>query len=167
MRGPYRKMPTQAHLKSLFHYDPETGLFTRACTRRRWKAGQIAGTVAGGYISINVDRTVYRAHRLAWVYMTGAEPKAGIDHINGDPLDNRWANLREATQQENLMNKCVQSNNKFGVKGVYKHTINNTFVARIAKNGVQKHLGCYATAEEAKAAYDAAALVLHGEFARS
>lgn len=167
MRGPYRKTPTQERLKSLFNYDPETGIFTRACDRKRWKAGQVAGTIASGYISINVDYVLYRAHRLAWVYMTGSEPVADIDHINGDRLDNRWCNLREATQKENLLNKRVQSNNKLGIKGVYQPPGNPKYVARIARDGVQKHLGCYDTAEEAKAAYDAAAKILHGDFARS
>ena len=58
------------------------------------------------------------SHRLAWFYMTGEWPKNHIDHVNGLEGDNRWCNLREATNSENMLNRKMNKNNKTGVKGV-------------------------------------------------
>lgn len=162
-----RSIPDQGYLRSIMHYDPETGIFTRACDRKRWKSGEVMGAIAGGYLSINVDRTVYRAHRLAWTYMTGEQPPKYLDHADGNPLNNRWANIRRATQTQNMFNKTIQSNNKSGYKGVYFSNRAAKFMAATKVNGKKVHLGSYATPEEAKAAYDAACKVLHGAFFRS
>lgn len=121
--------------------------------------------MAKGYVQINVDYGIYRAHRLAWIYMTGQNPDLGIDHKDRNAANNAWNNLRLATDQQNLTNKSVSPKNKVGLKGVYK--IKNRpacYVAAIKKGGRRYHLGNFYTAEEAKAAYDAAAKILHGEF---
>lgn len=78
-------------LRSLLHYDPETGLFTRNVSRQGFHADTEAGTFhkQSGYILVGVDRKHYRAHRLAWLYMMGEWPSE-VDHINGDRADNRW-----------------------------------------------------------------------------
>lgn len=164
-----RPLPTQDRLKEVFTYDPETGIFTRRITQGRcgrWKAGTVCGTAAGGYVSINVDYIIYRAHRLAWRYMTGDSPD-GIDHINGDGMDNRFCNLRPANQTQNAGNKRIQKNNKSGYKGVFLHKQTGKYRARLQRYGKLYELGIYNTAEEAKAAYDAAAKIIHGEFFRS
>lgn len=162
MRTKYRALPSQAQLKALMHYDPETGKFTRAQTKRRWKQGQVMGAVANGYINLNLDGRLYRAHRVAWVYMTGEDPEAGIDHVNGVGTDNRWANLRAADQSNNLCNRGAQTNSATGVKGVYK--TGGKYVARVHYRKKRHYIGFYSTIEEAKAAYDAAAKVIHGIF---
>lgn len=170
MRKKYRELPTQERLHELFHYNPETGVFTRRINRRKWKAGEVVGTLTkgyyGGYISINVDYVIYRAHRLAWVYVTGRWPVNGIDHINGDRADNRWANLREANQSQNLGNKQVQKNSQTGVKGV-SSARGGKYAANLCKNRKRVYLGTFNTIAEAKAAYDAAAMIVHGDFFRS
>ena len=167
-RCKYRPLPSQSRLAELFIYDPSTGMFTRARSNRRWKVGDIAGTRAGGYININVDGTIYRAHRLAWVYMTGSEPSSGIDHINGIGEDNRWSNLREADQKKNTLNRTRQRNNRLQLKGVYVHkeSASKPYRSRIQVNGKTIDLGCFKTKEEAKAAYDSAGKILHGDFFR-
>lgn len=89
---------TQEVLKSLLYYDPETGIFVWLVTRQRSPAGKEAGGYdEKGYRRICVNGTKVRAHRLAWLYMTGEWPEDQLDHINGLKDDNRFVNLREAT----------------------------------------------------------------------
>lgn len=170
MRNKYRPLPTRQRLQELFYYNPETGTFTRRTSRGRWRAGELVGTLGtgyrGGYVSINVDYVIYRAHRLAWVYMTGTAPAAGIDHANGLRGDNRWLNLREANQSQNLANKKTARTSLTGEKGVYLAK-RGKYVAKACKDGKMIHLGTFTSIPEAKAAYDAAAKILHGEFFRS
>jgi hypothetical protein len=111
---------TAARLRELLHYDPETGAWTRlvSTSNHRARVGDNAGGVTGTYVKIRVDVRQYPAHRLAWLYMTGAWPKHEIDHINGDRLDNRWCNLRPANDAEQARNKRTAVNNEAGYKGV-------------------------------------------------
>lgn len=88
-----------------------------------------------------------------------------IDHINGDGLDNRRANLRQATHAENMRNRRIGSNNTSGFKGVSLHKASGRWVAQICADNVRHHLGYHDTPTEAAIAYDAAARELHGEFA--
>jgi len=112
-------MLTQARLKELFHYCPESGLFTRLIsTSNRTKIGEIAGNDAGqGYLRVMVDREFLFVHRLAWFYMNGEWPNK-IDHINGIRDDNKAINLRSVDDYENSRNKGIHKNNKSGVIGV-------------------------------------------------
>ncbi len=100
----------QKYLKSILDYNSETGIFT-------WKEGNRKGQIAGykgklykgsgGYILIRVRGKSYRAHRFAWLYMTGRWPKSVIDHINHKRDDNRWKNLRGVTRLQNQRNKKI------------------------------------------------------------
>jgi phospholipid N-methyltransferase len=83
-------MLTQERLKELLIYNPDTGVFTHKILRR----GRARGSVAGcrhhtGYIFIQLDEKKHLAHRLAFLYMTGALPANHTDHINGIEHDNR------------------------------------------------------------------------------
>lgn len=159
-------MLTQTQLKDALTYDPDTGIFRWRIDRRSpIKAGDIAGTFnAKGYRQISIGRT-YGAHRLAFLYMTGAFPPDMVDHINGDPADNRWCNLRPATNSENAMNRKVRKTNKIGITGVYAK--GDKFAAHICIKGKQMHLGAFNTIAEAKAARENAANILHGEYSRA
>lgn len=91
-----------------------------------------------------------------------------VDHINGDPSDNRRANLRVATRSQNRVNTGLQSNNTSGYKGVswrVKHQKWQAAISRIEPRGM-RFLGHFDSAIEAARAYDAAAIELYGEFAR-
>jgi len=159
-----RPLPTKAYLHEIFIYDPETGLFHRKTNRRRWKAGQLCGSLTtDGYININVDRAIYRAHRLAWMYMTGEDPCLNIDHANGIRDDNRWSNLRLANQSDNMCNRPTKVSSLGLPRGVNQGR-NGKYFARVKKGSVILHLGTFSSVNEAKAAYEAASLVLHGKF---
>src|SRR5690349_20811660 len=115
---------TPDKVRQVLSYDAITGQFTwRVSKGLRVRAGGNAGFVAQGantgYVIIGIDGRQYRAHRLAWFYVTGEWPPDEIDHINGNRADNRWANLRPATVAENQRNRAKSKRNTSGYKGVY------------------------------------------------
>lgn len=89
-----------------------------------------------------------------------------VDHINGNTLDNRKDNLRVCTISENAHNSKKPVNNTSGYKGVHYYKSRNKYTAKIMVNRKEYNLGYFNTAEEASAAYRAAAKIYHGEFAR-
>jgi hypothetical protein len=173
---------TQEQVRSLLDYDPETGAFTwlrrdsddigdkifngrfagkRADTMREDGYTRIRPTVDG------VTRS-YQAHRLAWLYIHGTFPENEIDHINRNRSDNRIVNLRPATSAENKRNAPARKTNKSGYKGVVDASAVNPskpWCAYIQIDKKNRNLGYFSTKQEASAAYKAAALSLHGEFA--
>ena len=134
----------------------------------RVKAGDVAGGPSNskGYWVITLDSCLFLAHRLAWLYVHGAMPPGHIDHIDGDPTNNRIANLRLATRSENCSNSRPRPSIS-GLKGAHWRAQRKTWVCKIQKDGKRFYFGDFATAEEAHAAYVKAAAELHGEFART
>lgn len=165
--------PTHARLKELFEYGPETGRFIRRVAVCNRKVGEIAGCVrkAGGYLFISVDDVIYRAHQLAWLYVTGKWPQKFIDHKNADKADNRFANLRLATKSQNQANVGLLKTNSSGLKGVSPYRAGERYgkpwQASICKDGKSFHLGHFSTKDDAAAAYAVAADRIFGEFART
>lgn len=105
---------------------------------------------------------MYGAHRLAWLYVHGEHPENQIDHINGDPSDNRISNLRKATQLENAQNRRrPQKNNEHGSLGITYDSRKKLWRARIGVNGKRKYIGKYKSQEEAAQAYIEAKRLLH------
>lgn len=152
-------------LKDLLDYDPETGLFRwRRYRARGARAGDVAGSLCEGYVNIQIDGVTYRGHRLAWLYVTGRAAENEIDHINGDRADNRLANLRTATRAENRQN--LHGPYKSGASGVLGVTRRRNgrrkpWVAQIQEGKAKRHLGYFASVEEASAAYIAAKREIH------
>src|ERR1700749_4202141 len=148
---------TQEYLKSRLHYDPNTGIFTwllhegsysNVGVRNARFAGRAAGHVnKNGYVVIAIDRVGYKAHRLAWLYMTGEYPsrKLDTDHKDGNRANNAWNNLPLGTRAENQWNRSKQVNNKTGRKGVCWHEASQYWVAQIKVNKKAIHLGCFHT----------------------
>jgi len=156
---------TQEILKDRLVYNPETGIFTRNKTMQGgFKKGDAAGAKGNGYIQISISGKVYRAHRLAFLYMTGSWPNPCTDHINGIRDDNRWRNLREATKSQNNRNKGMQSNNKSGHIGVSWRKNTKKWTARIRVEDKYLSLGSYVNKEDAAEAYRNASLKHFGEF---
>lgn len=163
------KLKTLAELRELLSYDPLTGEFRRLTTRGpKHKAGQIAGGVtAHGYINITIDGVRYYGHRLAWLFATGEWPKDQIDHADMDRTNNRFANLREASNSDNLCNRGPTKRSKTGYRGVSYATDRKRkpWVAVVTK-GARRFMRRFATREEAAARRQVAAQEIHGRFAR-
>jgi hypothetical protein len=160
-------MLTQAELQEALSYDPDTGLLKwkyRPGKNGRIFDGMIAGTPQddSGRIQITIKGRVYRAHRLVWLHVYGYMPDANvqIDHINGDPSDNRISNLRLATASQNLQNTGLFAHNKTGYRGVSIHKQTGKYRARIKLNQHEKSLGLFDTPEAAYSARRAAELVM-------
>lgn len=153
---------TQSRLKELLSYDPDTGVFRRRVrTSPRIMLGDIAGctgryTKSIQYRKICVDTKLYFAHRLAFLYMTGSWPVDGVDHIDRDGLNNRWLNLRPASQVTNMQNASLRKDNTSGVVGVCWSKRRNEWLARIVVNRQVIFLGWYDTLAEAADARKAA-----------
>jgi len=161
MRQRKTPVPTRERLRELFDYDPLSGLFTRKLSvgRKKFKPGTIAGCVeARGYINIGVDGVIYRAHQLAYLYMTGEWPDDTIDHWNRVKSDNRWENLRPATMQEQAWN--MDARGASGLRGV-RQAAPGRWYAGITVDRQFFYLGSFDTPEAAHEAYLAAKAVHH------
>lgn len=158
-------MITQEELQEMLSYDESTGIFVWL---RSGNGSIVPGTKAGGisngYVVIRVNKKHYKAHRLAFVYVTGNCPP-NIDHINGNRADNRFENLRAATLSQNCMNRGKPVSNSSGYKGV--RNSRNRWRATIGSGGKRYYLGYFDTPEEAYEAYCEAAKKLHGDFFHS
>lgn len=157
-----------AGLEDVLRYEPDTGKFFWLVARpRKIRAGDLAGyTNPFGYIEIRYNKRNYRAHRVAWYLHTGQDPRTlHIDHINGNPTDNRIANLRLATPSQNAKNMRKRENTTSTYKGVSWHKKGGKWQAQIRVDGLNIYLGYFATQLDAHLAYCAAAARLHGEFA--
>ena len=168
-----RRTFTAEQLREIITYDAATGIFVWLPRKGRPNfngqyAGKEAGPVSGNgsgntYKSISAFGQRYKAHILAYLYMTGKWPAAYIDHIDRNGLNNSWANLRLATAMQNAANAKRYSSNTSGLKGVSYSSTHGKWRAMYSRYW----LGHYDTKEEAHEAYLAKARELHGTFARS
>jgi hypothetical protein len=154
-----------SEILDLWEYDPETGIFKW----RVWKAGmrrdRTTGHSDGRYIVLAKNRKKFYAHRVAFVAMLGRWPGQVVDHINGDCSDNKWVNLREATQGQNIRNKDVKGDSLTGVKGVSRDKRDGRFYAYIDVNGKRTALGGFENADDARRVRREAEIALHEGFA--
>lgn len=141
-------MLTHERLREILEYNPETGIF-------RWKKpkyGRRKNKIAGcknhnGYIMITHKGKKYQAHRLAFLYMGGYMPENIVDHIDRDPSNNKWDNLREVSHQCNMRNRTHNFNSTSGITGVVWR--NYAWVAQIVVNREYKYLGIYKNFDDA------------------
>jgi len=137
-------------LRAMVSYDPDTGVFTRLVSKARAKVGDVMGVMdPSGYVLIPLNNRLYRAHRLAWLYMTGSWPVEFIDHIDRNRANNSWKNLREASATVNAQNSSLRSDNKSGVKGVTWCNTHHKWLAQIRVDRRTKYLGLFTDLTEA------------------
>jgi hypothetical protein len=183
-------LPQHFYLVECFDYDPDTGVLRwkiRPERHFKWNrrvfrhvnnawAGQEAGVIftwstgLGAYRRVMLNGRYWQNHRIIWKLMTCFDPKEDIDHIDGDGLNNRWNNLREATKIQNGYNRRrwgkLHAHLPRGVTMTYKKGQTTRYVAKIRLNKELIYIGTYATPEEAGKAREAVARQHHGEFFR-
>jgi hypothetical protein len=147
-------MIEHSELLKLVHFDSTTGAFTwKVKTCSKVIPGKEAGGLnSHGYRQIKINRTFFYGHRLAWFYVYGQWPEQEIDHINGNPSDNRIVNLRLATRTQNNQNKLARVDNSLGIRGVYKRKDTGKFKAEIRVNKRLISLGCFDSINDAELA---------------
>lgn len=146
-------MITQECLKSILYYNENTGEFTWLCNNKSKKVKEcIAGCIHhSGYKVIKINKKLYPAHRLVWLYVYGNLPQNQIDHINGIRNDNRIENLRDFTIRENGQNRVEHRKGK--LVGVTYNKEHKKWRSQIQISGQRYHLGYYSTEIEAHNAY--------------
>lgn len=159
-------MITQARLKECLRYIPSIGVFEWRRPGRGVRVGSIAGVVnkSTGYVVITLDGRQYRAHHLAWLYVTGELPADDLDHKDGDTTNNLFSNLRLA-DGKNQWNKRRSVANKSGVKGVSFRSDVGKWEARLEARGVKHWLGYFDSLDAAEEAVRSHREETHGEFA--
>lgn len=134
-------MITQELVRYLFNY--ENGILTwKNPTSKKFKPGNVAGKMDKDYSRVKVNRRMYLIHRLVYLYHHGNLPKY-IDHIDGNPLNNKIENLRECTLSQNVHNSKLCKINTSGVKGVSWNKRNKKWVVCINSQNKRKHIGYF------------------------
>ena len=142
---PYQQATLDKAMDEL-HYDIDKGIFTwkRPQKRNQIKAGSEAGSLMkNGYMCIGIDGQRIYSHRLAWYFIYGHMPLSGIDHIDGNKLNNSIKNLRQAVHSENAQNIKRQSNNTSGHTGVHWHKQIGKWHAYVNVNKKRVSAGCF------------------------
>lgn len=156
---------TQELVRQKFFYHPEAGLIFR-----KNKKGQLKSLCnyakKDGYVQFHLGDKMVLAHRIAWIYCYGDIDGLEIDHIDGNPSNNRLSNLRLASHQQNMCNRVLQKNNTSGISGVsWKKDAKKWFVY-VYKDKKRIQFGCFDNLLDAAACSISKRKILHGEFAR-
>jgi DNA-binding transcriptional regulator YdaS (Cro superfamily) len=138
-----KPLPSLDVLKNVVIYNNETGFFS--LTTNAGNKDSIRISTRG--VSVTISNETYFGHRIAWKLCNGVDPGGIIDHIDGNTLNNRIANLRDVTAQENCKNRSRSVNNTTGCTGVVKRK--NDFVSQINLNGKPITIGIYKDIESA------------------
>ncbi|QMV32443.1 hypothetical protein 8G_00049 [Ralstonia phage Hyacinthe] len=155
---------TADSVRELLDYDPSTGAFRWRKTGKGRRLDLAAGSPdRHGYLQTRINGRIYFNHRLAWLYMFGTWPEFVIDHINGNPSDNRIDNLRDVPRKTNQENqrKAASSNKTTGLLGASLHKGTGKFVAAIQSGRRSRYLGLHETPELAHEAYLSAKRTMH------
>lgn len=154
--------PSVSRLLELFDYNQATGVLTRRISVGCARGGSAAGTpIRTGHMTVSVDRRLLYVHRIAWAMQTGEWPTMEIDHMDGNPRNNQWSNLREVDRSLNMQNRRGPDRDSMtGLLGAFRAK-GGRFESKIRVRGIVHRLGTFGTAEEAHAAYVEAKRRLH------
>jgi hypothetical protein len=181
IKQPIKPLPSVEYLRECFMYDKKTGeLRWRVRPLKHFATGQswrrcntlFGGKTAGmkdkrkGHWIVSIDGRDYKAHRVIWKLITGNEPCAEIDHMDGDGANNSWLNLRAATDGEQRWNSAFLSTNTSGRRGVIWNKRLGKWQAAICVRGFRRHLGMFCSLDDASETYEAVAREAHGKFYR-
>ena len=159
-------MITQDQVRELFNYR-NGKLYWKATVNNKTKKGNIVGTrTQQGYYQCCINYKIHLLHRVIFVYHYGYLPKV-IDHIDGNPSNNKIENLREATGSQNNYNSKLNKRNLSGVKGVSWDGSREKWIASITVAKKQKNLGRYDNIFDAACRAMSVRNTEHGEFASS
>jgi len=160
---------TQEKAHELFEYKDGELFFKPykiSLNRQTKKAGWKVGTDSGhGYLSFQYQKKKYYIHQIIFLMQYGYIPKL-IDHIDGNGMNNKIDNLREADKIKNSYNAKIRTNNTTGHKGVVWHKNGKKWMVSITENKKIKYLGLYNDFELACLVSDEARDLYHGKFAR-
>ena len=159
-------MTTQKFLNDLYEYKNGELYYKKVLFGSTKKVGDKVGYIAkSGYMSTKIYQKSYLIHRLIYMMHNGNLPKY-IDHLDGNPLNNRIENLREATNSQNCMNGQLRKTNKSGHKNVYWEKHANKWRVMFSTNGKKHCYGLFEDLTEASKIAEKARKQLYGEFAR-
>jgi hypothetical protein len=164
----YRPFPPLDEVRRLLTYYPNTGAFQWTMEAGRKVRGKVTGCKdhGCGYGSIRIGNTLYLSHRVAWFMQYGEDPgDMQVDHINENKLDNRIANLRLATNAENMKNVTAYTTNSSGYKGVSWMKSYGKWEGYVCYQYKKYGAGFFDDLEEAAAAVAKLRNQLHGTFA--
>jgi len=148
--------------RQIWRYDPETGkFFWLVSSRYKVLIGDEAGYFDGKYNRLAYAGKQYKSARVAWLMMTGKWPVDQIDHINQVKTDDRFCNLREATNAQNVCNAKVRG--RSSVRGIFKRAYG--YQVYLHKGFKHFYIGSFKNLEDAVKARNFASQKLHGEFA--
>jgi hypothetical protein len=153
----HRPIPSLKAINEVLDYDPLTGIIINK------KTGKPISAPSNGRPKIYINKQMWNVTRLLWKMVTGDDPTDKvIDHIDGQPLNHVFSNLRICTRAENLANRKTPKSSKTGLKGVTICKKTNKYRAFCS----HKYLGSFTDPKEAHRAYINAAMKMHGQFAR-
>lgn len=158
----HNPLPSAHELRQYFHYEITSGrLFRIGYSKHRGVSHattirEIVPNTPHGYGIVRFKGQLYKAHRIIWVLVTGADPgNMEIDHIDRNTRNNAWHNLRLATSEQQALNRKVRRDSTTGLRGVIN--TGKGYQAKIQRKGIRAHLGTFASAEAASFAYREAA----------
>lgn len=159
---------TKDFLWQIFDYKDGDLYWKQALSKNYRLVGMKVGyaSKSSTYVQVSIKRKKYYVHRIIFFMFNDFNPKS-VDHIDGNPRNNRIENLRNATFCQNQYNKKLSKNNTSGVKGVYFNKTKNKWIARCGANRKENYLGEFDNIFDAEKAVQQYRQTLHGEFSRN
>lgn len=150
-KATFRPLPSLEILQRYVDVDPAIGLPINLIKRPKLAVGDVCGTTNTPYVIVYIKGVAWRWHRIAFKLYHGRDPVGLIDHVDGNPRNNKKSNIIEASYLENAQNRHVIKSNS-GVLGVSKEAATGHWLASISSCGHNINLGRYRAKECAAAA---------------